>query len=403
VLADFVRNGQQLILLTSRPDVAETLAECGATRHDVVPQPLPSVNSPEASPPHESADSPDDPAAEPLVRVHPSEPHWLRADSSLNELPSLGPQMARQLRRMGLVDVGDLIALDLSRCQFLLSESRLTADQVRLWQAEAVLLCCVPDLTGRDAQLLVSCGVLTPAELAAAGVDELALRIDRLRGGDTCRWHSWVGVWPGAETVRSWVHAARRARPLEAVFSASAGARRQLFRSAQPQGPASPSAADGSPGLQSSPFGPDPQGRRLRSDSPVVDAPSIGHKTARLLQRIGIVTIGDLLACDAEATARRLRHPRLTADVLTAWQRQAALMCAIPDLRGGDAQVLVECGIHRPADLLRISASALYATVGPFVETVEGRRLLRAASPPTAEDVARWVESAQSGGLSRAA
>jgi hypothetical protein len=310
--------------------------------------------------------------------------------------------MARQLRRMGLVDVGDLIALDLSKCPFLLSESRLTAEQVRLWQAEAELLCCVPDLTGRDVQLLVSCGLLAPGELAAANADELAVRIDRLRGGDVTRWRPYVGVWPRAETVRSWIHAARRARPLVEVFAAAAGAGRsprrwpsRLEREAACVARTIPAGDEAERPARAD--------VRLRPDSPVVDAPSIGPKTARLLERIGIVSIGNLLTCDAEATARRLHHPRITADVLVTWQRQSALMCSIPGLRCGDAQVLVACGIHQPADLRRISASALSAIVGPYVESAEGRRVLRSAAPPTADDVARWVESAQDEGMSRAA
>jgi hypothetical protein len=310
--------------------------------------------------------------------------------------------MARQLRRMGLLDVGDLIALDLSKCTFLLSESRLTAEQVRLWQAEAELLCCVPDLTGRDAQLLVSSGLLTPAELAAANVEELAVRIDRLRGGEATRWLPYVGVWPRAETVRSWIHAARRARPLAMVFAAAASAGRPPRRW--------PSRIEreavrlaGMNATGESPERPDRPDIRLRPDSPVVDAPSIGPRTARLLERIGIVTIGNLLTCDAAATARRLHHPRITADVLVTWQRQSGLMCSIPGLRCGDAQVLVACGIHQPADLRRISASALSAVVGPYVKSEEGRRLLRSASPPTADDVARWVAAAQDDTLSRAA
>jgi hypothetical protein len=401
LLAEFARHGRQLILLTGRERVAALLAECGATVHQPVRTGAPAAES-EATTPQFSDDSPcePDPAAAPLVRIHPAEPHWLRADSSLNELPSLGTQMARQLRRMGLLDVGDLIALDLSKCTFLLSESRLTAEQVRLWQVEAELLCCVPDLTGRDAQLLVSCGLLTPAELAAANVDELVVRIDRLRGGETTRWLPYVGVWPRAGTVRSWIQAARHARPLAMVFAAAAGRapRRWPGRIEREAMRLAGTSAAGEPPER--PARPD---IRLRPDGPVVDAPSIGPRTARLLERIGIVTIGNLLACDAEATARRLRHPRITAEVLVTWQRQSALMCSLPGLRCGDAQVLVACGIHQPADLRRISASALSAIVGPYVKSEEGRRLLRSASPPTADDVARWVEAAQDDAILRAA
>jgi len=402
LLAELAAGGRQVILLTHRADVAAILAECGATT-----APL-SLTGPadiaSASPAALGEDPPGpEPTARPLVRIHPATPLWLRVDSPLHELPSLGPQTARQLRRMGLDDVGDLIALDLSNCTFLLSESRLTADQVRLWQAEAELLCCVPDLTGRDAQLLVGCGVLAPAELASAKPDQLVARIDRLRGGETTRWLPYVGVWPRAETVRTWIHAARRAESLESVFAAAVRTGRPARRWPSPFEREALRVAGRLTEEDSSAESSGRPDRRLRRDCAVVEAPAIGPKTARLLERLGITTIGDLLACDPEATARRLRHPRITADVLVTWQRQTGLMCSIPGLRSGDALVLAACGMHEAGDLRRISASALWALVEPFVKSSEGRRLLRSAPPPTAEDVARWVQAAHDESASRAA
>jgi hypothetical protein len=81
--------------------------------------------------------------------------------------------------------------------------------------------------------------------------------------------------------------------------------------------------------------------------------------------------------------------------MIRAWQRQARLMCCVPGLRGHDAQVLVACGITEAADLRRISPSALYAMVRPFLETDEGRRALRSARTPDLAEVTAWVEAAQ--------
>jgi hypothetical protein len=140
----------------------------------------------------------------------------------------------------------------------------------------------------------------------------------------------------------------------------------------------------------------------LQPDSPIVDAPSIGQKTSRRFQRIGIATIRDLLVCDPQQTAVRLRHRRITVESVLAWQRQAGLMCSVPDLRCADAIVLVACGITGPLDLRRISAAALQATLGPFVAGAAGQRLLRGASPPTFEDVARWIETVEESRVRRA-
>lgn len=394
--------GVQIVLVTDRPRVAALLAEAGAMVHEL-PEPaartsVVSEHFPERqiaeSPAPEPHSEPDDCAALP-VRVHPAPSHWLIADRGLHEVPSVGPQMARQLRRMGVFDVGDLLTLELSSNRFLLSELQLTADQVRLWQAEAEILCRVPDLTGRDAQLLVSCGVLTPEELAGFSPSDLAGRIDRLRGGAATRWLPDVGVWPRRETVLGWIRSARQARSIEAVLQEGD---RWNVRAARPPGAISPvrhTDHDGWPADGGHPA--------LHPNCPVAEAPCVGQKAARLLERIGIVSISDLIACDPAATARRLRHPRLSADVLRAWQRHSELLCAVPGLRPSDARLLVACGVHDAQGLRRIAPSTLFAIVGPFLETEEGRRILRGDTPPTIEDASRWVEASHRARMPRAA
>lgn len=400
-------HGVQIVLITDQERVAALLRECGAIVH-VLPEteispPIPVEGVPvprlEHSPTSPSSDASSEPLDEisPPVRVHPAPPHWLTADRGLHEIPSVGPQTARQLRHMGLFDVGDLLMLDLSSSRFLLSELRLTADQVRLWQAEAELLCRVPGLAGRDAQLLVSCGILTADELAGYAAAELALRIDRLRGGAATRWMPEVGIWPRRETVQGWIHAARRARSLDTVLSE--GDHWDVRRRSR----LAPRASS-TMGLESEEAWPLEQARPfLDPGSPLVDAPSIGQKTAKLLQRIGIVSISNLLSCDPEATASRLRHPRLTADMLRAWQRQVALLCSIPGLRPSDARLLVACGIHGRHDLQRIAPSTLFAVVAPVLRTAEGQRLLRGDPPPTLADAARWIAASLREAVPRAA
>jgi hypothetical protein len=113
--------------------------------------------------------------------------------------------------------------------------------------------------------------------------------------------------------------------------------------------------------------------------------------------------VADLLECDPTRTAARLRHRRLTARLIQTWQRQAVLMCTVPDLRCADAVVLVACGIASPLDLRRISPSALASMLLPVLETVEGQRMLRGAKPPAMEDIARWTETVEETRVRRAA
>ncbi|MCA9045994.1 MAG: DUF4332 domain-containing protein, partial [Planctomycetaceae bacterium] len=81
------------------------------------------------------------------------------------------------------------------------------------------------------------------------------------------------------------------------------------------------------------------------------------------------------------------------ADVV-AWQRQASLMTAVPEMRGHDVQVLVALDIHSPSQLAGYSPESLFAIVGPFVETNEGQRLLRSSKVPDLEEVTDWIRYA---------
>jgi hypothetical protein len=442
--------GQQLILFTCRERVVEALQACGAKVHrltggmDAVPMLSAGASAPDADvqmqeslpvttgigsaedepdrvgdaafEPPESAfaqspieteesfkvEVPSSVTPPPLVRVHPAEPHWLRPDSPLTQVPSLGFQFARRLRVLGVNNVQDLIELDPLHKAGLLNELQIAIGEIQIWQAEARLLVSIPDLTARDAQLLASCGLNDAADLAQCNVDELSQRIDRLQGGRNA-WHPGMAASPRREAIARWIGAARGvladaiAQQVRTPGSEGERAEYSDDRSRyQDAAAALPLPTSGEPAGTTTRF-------RLHPESPILDAPSIGLKTARLLRRAGIQTVADLLACDAVRTAARLRHRRLTADVLQTWQRQSVLMCTVPDLRCADAVVLVSCGIASPLDLRRISPSALASMLLPLLETADGQRMLRGAMPPTLEDIARWTETVEETRVRRAA
>lgn len=407
LLADYSRAGAQLILLTCREHVAQQFALHGAIVHHIGHAELPRLRAADwprsgtasaASLPIADAQTAAPADSELLVRVHPGGRLWLQPDSALEQVPSLGLQMARRLRALGVDDVRDLIEFDLGVRAAELPEVQIDPAQVLVWQAEARLLTQVPDLTGRDAQLLVSCGVFTPLELAAADVDELTHRIDRLRGGDTLRWRPGPSTAPHRETIERWIAAARRQPPTapETSSGAQARSRRRRRRQSSARSNRRSASLPARPPVVASRF-------RLHPDSPVTEAPLLGLRTARRLQRAGVTTVRDLLACDAQQTAARLQHRRITAETIETWRRQASLMCSVPELRHVDAVALVACGITGPLDLQRISAEALIAVLKPYLETAGGRRLLRGETPPTPEDVSRWIATVEASRVRRAA
>ncbi len=115
---------------------------------------------------------------------------------------------------------------------------------------------------------------------------------------------------------------------------------------------------------------------RLSLDSPVVDAPSIGPKTASRLGKVDIFTIGDLLNADAHETAVALNVRYIKADTLSDWQDQTRLMVDAPGLRVLDSQILVGAGIRNVDDLARASAKSVLNAATSFLDTPQGARVL---------------------------
>jgi predicted flap endonuclease-1-like 5' DNA nuclease len=82
---------------------------------------------------------------------------------------------------------------------------------------------------------------------------------------------------------------------------------------------------------------------RLSREAAVVDAPSIGPKTASRLAIIGVRTVGDLLSLAPEDAAARIKASHINAGVIKDWQAQALLACSVPDLNGTNAQTPRRC------------------------------------------------------------
>ncbi|WP_153558356.1 DUF4332 domain-containing protein [Roseimaritima sediminicola] len=143
-------------------------------------------------------------------------------------------------------------------------------------------------------------------------------------------------------------------------------------------------------------------GPRLSVRAPIVDAPSIGPKTAARLQAIGIETVGDLLEAGAESTARRLATRWIDSQRVEHWQAQSRLMCSVPGLLARDVKLLVGSGCRTPAELADSDADALHKTILRFAATSAGRRALRGAEPPTLQDVQAWLGSANPSGSAAA-
>ena len=141
----------------------------------------------------------------------------------------------------------------------------------------------------------------------------------------------------------------------------------------------------------------------LELDSPVVDAPSIGPKTAERLHKVEIHTVEQLMDADIDDTTTELDQNWITLDIFRAWQQQSVLMCRIPGLRGHDAQLLVAVGVTRPEELRDANAKFLLQEIQNFAATDEGARILRSSPPPDLAEVHRWQSYTTSARTLRAA
>lgn len=141
----------------------------------------------------------------------------------------------------------------------------------------------------------------------------------------------------------------------------------------------------------------DEHGTHITLDSPVVDAPSIGPKTASRLEKVNIWTIGDLLSADPADTAAALNVRYIKTDTLVDWQDQTRLMVEAPGLRVLDSQILVGAGIRCADDLAKASATKVLNAATSFLDTPKGARVLWGGENNVDKtEVEHWIGLAKS-------
>lgn len=133
----------------------------------------------------------------------------------------------------------------------------------------------------------------------------------------------------------------------------------------------------------------------LDRNRPIQDAPSIGSKTAERMKAAGVHTVGELLAAHPDKLAPKLNATHIVPDVIRQWQAEATLCCRVAGLRGHDVQILVACGIDQPAELAEIEVEELLELIQPFVDSPDGKRVLRSNAPPNVEEVSAWIAAAR--------
>jgi len=351
---------------------------------------------------------------------------FLSERSRVEDAPGLNAVLGKGARSLGVETVGQWIATDPQWIADHLGPSITSVDAIIARQTEARLMCGVPQLRAFDARVLVGCGIRTPQSLAQMHPGRLLQTVKTFLTTPAGQEILRSGTSYELSRITTWIASARRS-----LYRDDPNERRQRIRtrdehrsgrrvpsrrsddgrsrdrdSAMPlskpafvamQVEATPTNARvASPANSSHRF-------YLELDSAVVDAPSIGPRMAESLNAQGIRTVRDFLSASAPSVASHLAEKRVTHETILDWQRQAMLVCRIPNLRGHDAQMLVACGVTSPEQLLASNPADLHAAVSTFASSKAGQRLLRGAGGADLDEIKHWIAWSQQSRTLRAA
>ncbi len=141
----------------------------------------------------------------------------------------------------------------------------------------------------------------------------------------------------------------------------------------------------------------------LSLDDDIVDAPSIGPRTAERLRPARLFTVRDLLAADPDEVGMLVTARHITAAAVRDWQDQARLVITVPFLRGTHAQLLVGAGFRSATMVATADHATLMSALLTFATSRNGQGILRNGPPPDIEKVLVWMRNAADADVARAA
>ena len=202
LLRDYCENGQQIIFFTCREQISNLFRSMQVSVRELG-QPVVAarpVQAPEATPKQRIVRDPvelprePEPVKEPVVAQTlvppqvPKETGWeptenwifhLEMESPISDLQGLSADDSAELQAIGVTSIEDLLTLVPDAAAIRLSHTGITPDQLRRWQARALLTCRTPMLRQRDSELLVECGIDSAEELAGLHPEDLRGIVER--------------------------------------------------------------------------------------------------------------------------------------------------------------------------------------------------------------------------------
>ena len=126
--------------------------------------------------------------------------------------PSIGPKTASRLYAHGVKTVRDLIRADPTALAVLMAQRQISAEMISGWQDQARLVCSIPGLTGRQAQLLVGAGYVSAEAVAGAQLEHLCADVLSFALAAAGQRLLRTAAPPDAAEIKGWLEAARRVR-----------------------------------------------------------------------------------------------------------------------------------------------------------------------------------------------
>lgn len=174
-------------------------------------------------------------------------------------------------------------------------------------------------------------------------------------------------------------------RAAERTTALTAGKTQQPALRLLPDVPREPAAAPGARPLK----------HYLTLEDNIERAPTIGPRTAKRLEPLGIKTVADFLGASTYLTAGAFNSRNVTAETIAVWQDQCRLMLDVPGLRGTHTELLAGAGYRTAESLAMAEETKLCADILAFAVTPAGRRILRDGAPPDIERIKGWLSAAK--------
>jgi len=127
--------------------------------------------------------------------------------------------------------------------------------------------------------------------------------------------------------------------------------------------------------------------------SNVCDVLALGPRTAGQLATVGIRTVAELVMARPQVIAARIDKKSVTADVLSAWQCEARLILALPQLPTLAVRLLAAARFGSADRITHCTPTELLAAI----ETVQQNNLngwLAETTLPTITEVGQWIHLA---------